>query len=443
MRRPFAHAGKVDCRAPRETQPEVLVEKPSPRIELPSPHSRARFGALAYREFRLLWFGLLVSNTGSWMQMLAQGWLVVELAPSATLGAFYLGMVGFVRAMPVFLLSGLAGALADRVDRRRLLFYTNFTMGASALVLGCLAALHVVQIWQVMIVAAASSAAAAFDAPTRQSLVPHLVAPRELMNAIGLNSAAFNGPAIIGPAIGGVIVGAFGVATCFFLNAASYLAVVLALILMSPKPPVPVENRPGIWQEMTDGFHYMRRDPRVVGVIALSALFALVCRPYIQLMPAFAKAVVHVGPRELGVLMAAAGAGALAGSVAVAIIRIHHRRGALLIVSASVAGIMLGVLGLTRSLLLASASLVVLGAAVMLFMGMANTLLQVYTALPMRGRVMSIYTMLFLGMMPLGTWLLGSAASLTSLPASFAAGGALVVAAALVSASRRSLRELA
>ena len=421
----------------------VLAEKSSPHIELPSARSRARYGALAYREFRLLWSGLLISNTGSWMQMLAQGWLVVELAPSATLGALYLGLVGFVRAMPVFLLSGIAGALADRVDRRRLLFYTNLTMGASALVLGVLAALHVVQIWHVMVVASISSAAASFDAPTRQSLVPHLVAPRELINAIGLNSAAFNGPAIVGPAVGGIIVGAFGVAACFFLNAVSYLAVVFALIAMSPKPPVPVENRPGIWKEMADGFHYMRRDPTVVGVMALSALFALVCRPYIQLMPAFAKAVVHVGPRELGVLMAAAGAGALAGSVAVAIIRIQRHKGALLIASSGVAGVMLAALGLTRSVLLASATLMVLGAGVMLFMGMANTLLQTYTPLEMRGRVMSIYTMIFLGMMPLGSWVLGSVASLSSLPASFLGAGALVVIAALFSLSRRYLRDLA
>jgi len=421
----------------------VLAEESPPRLELPSPHARVRFGALAYREFRLLWFGLLVSNTGSWMQLLAQGWLVVELAPSVTSGAFYLGLVGFARAIPVFALSGIAGAIADRVDRRRLLFFTNLVMGASALALGLLVAAHSVRIWHVMLMAAISSAAAAFDAPTRQSLVPHLVAPRELMNAIGLNSAAFNGPAVVGPAIGGVIVGALGLSTCFFLNAASYIAVIAALALMAPKPPIHVDDRTGVWKEMVEGFRYVRGDPAVVWIMGLSALFALVCRPYIQLMPAFAKAVVHGGPSQLGLLLAAAGAGALAGALAVALVGFRRNRGILMIASCAAAGLMLALLSTTSALLPAALTLVLLGAAVMLFMGMANTLLQTYTPLEMRGRVMSIYTMIFLGMMPLGSWLLGSAASLASLPAAFTAAGIIVAAVAAVASSRRSLRELA
>ncbi|MBV8670603.1 MAG: MFS transporter, partial [Candidatus Eremiobacteraeota bacterium] len=178
-----------------------------------------RFGALGYPEFRLLWFGLAISNTGSWMATLAQGWLVVELAPRPALAPLYLGIIGFVRSVPVVLLSGVAGAIADRVDRRRLLVFSQLTLGLSALTLAILAQTHVVQIWQVVVLAGISAVGLTFDAPTRQSLVPLLVGPAELMNAIGLNSAAFNGPGIIGPAIGGILVSTVGVADTFYLNA--------------------------------------------------------------------------------------------------------------------------------------------------------------------------------------------------------------------------------
>src|SRR5450755_2069030 len=196
------------------------------------PLDRARFGAFSYREFRLLWSGLLVSNVGSWMQMLAQGWLVVQLSNSAAEGSFYLGMVGLVRAAPVLALSGLAGALADRMDRRRILTVTQILMGTSALALGILVDVHAVKIWHVMLMAAISAGANAFDAPTRQAMLPQLVGKGDLMSAIGLNSAAFNGPSLVGPALGGLLVAAFGLAPCFFINAASYGAVLVALGMM-------------------------------------------------------------------------------------------------------------------------------------------------------------------------------------------------------------------
>src|SRR4029077_13253756 len=188
----------------------------------------------------------------------AQGWLVVELASSASQGALYLGLVGLVRAAPVLLLSGVAGTLADRMDRRRILVIAQAVMGTSALILGLLVQFGVARIWEVMVLAAISSAGASFDAPTRQSLVPLIVDKRDLMNAIGLNSAAFNGPAIIGPAIAGVLVASIGVAPCFYINAASYVAVLIAIAMMSPKPPVEGVHRPGIWHEMLAGVRYMR-----------------------------------------------------------------------------------------------------------------------------------------------------------------------------------------
>jgi MFS family permease len=420
--------------------PEITIDATA---GVPSAQSRSKYGALAFREFRLLWAGLIISNTGSWMQYLAQGWLVVELAENASKAALFLGLVGLVRALPVLLLSGFAGALADRMDRRKILVFAQTVMGSSALVLGVLVTFGVARIWEVMLLAAISSAGAAFDAPTRQSMVPLIVGRQELMNAIGLNSAAFNGPAIIGPAIAGVLVATIGLAPCFFINAASYVAVLVAVGLMTPKPPIARDGRPGIWHEMVEGGRYVLESRPALGIIVLSTIVALVARPYIALLPAFAKSVVGGGPAALGLLGSAAGAGALGGSITTAFLGLRHHRGVLLLTCAAASGAALTGFAFTRSEVWAAAALIILGCAIMLFMGMANTLLQTYTSIEMRGRVMSLYTMTFLGLMPLGTWLLGSAASITSLPATLAvAGGVIVAVAAGAALGARDLRSL-
>jgi MFS family permease len=407
------------------------------------PADRARFGAFSYRQFRLLWFGLLVSNAGSWMQMLAQGWLVVELAGNAAEGSFYLGMIGLVRAAPVLAFSGFAGAIADRHDRRRILTLTQVLMGASALALGVLVEIHAVKIWHVMIMAAISAGANAFDAPTRQAMLPQLVGTRDLMSAIGLNSAAFNGPALVGPALGGLVVAAVGIAPCFFINAASYGAVLIALAMMKPQPPANSVRRNSLLGDAIDGFTYVGREPRLLAIFGLLSLVGLVARPYLQLLPAFIKAVLGGGPQALGIVMAAAGGGALMGSLVTALFGITRGRGALMIGSAAFAGAALVWFSLTTSVPAASAALVVLGASIMVFMGMSNTIIQIYTPGEMRGRVISIYTMTVLGFMPLGSGLLGWIASLTSLPLTFAVSGALVVAAAASLGMRSDVRALA
>ena len=408
-----------------------------------SPPGARRFGALAYREFRLLWFGLAISNTGSWMATLAQGWLVVELAPRPALAPFYLGIIGFVRAIPILLLSGVAGAIADRMDRRRLLIFSQIVLGASALALAILAQTHVVRMWHVIALAAVSAVALTFDAPTRQSLVPHLVGPRELVNAIGLNSAAFNGPGIIGPAIGGILVSSVGVADTFYINAISYAAVLVALLAMTPKPPVPVAQRAGIWRELLDGLHYVRNQRAILTLFVLALLVSVVARPYIQLLPAFVKTTLGGGPNALGILMAASGAGALGGSIVTAFIGSTRHRGMIAITCAALTGITLFVFSLTKTAVAGAIVLVALGAFIMLYMGMTNALLQTYTALEMRGRIMASYTMIFLGFMPLGTWLLGTVATLTSLPATLAAAGVIVAVAAAIASRVRGPRDLA
>ena len=401
-----------------------------------------RFGAFAFRDFRLLWFGLLVSNAGSWMQMLAQGWLVVQLASGPAEGSFYLGLVGLVRAAPVLALSGIAGALADRLDRKRILAVTQTTMGLSALALGLLADFHIVRIWHVLIMAAISAAANAFDAPTRQAMLPQLVGKRELVSAIGLNSAAFNGPALVGPAIGGLVVAAVGIAPCFYINAASYAAVLVALAMMRARHPKGATHTTGVWRDASAGFAYVAANPVILAIFALLGLVGLVARPYLQLLPAFVKGVLEGGPQALGIVMAASGGGALAGSLVTALMGRARNRGLIMLIAAGLAGVALVWLASTRAVVPAAFALIALGSSVMLFMGMSNTLIQTNTPLTMRGRVMSIYTMTVLGFMPLGSGLLGWTASLTSLPLTFAVSGALVVLAAIVVAGRADLRAL-
>jgi predicted MFS family arabinose efflux permease len=421
----------------------VAATEQDPLLTPQSPPGAARFGALAYREFRLLLFGLAISNTGSWMASLAQGWLVVELAPSPALAPFYLGVIGFVRAIPVVLLSGFAGTIADRVDRRRLLIVSQIVLGLCALALAVLAQLHLVKIWHVIVLAAVSAAALSFDAPARQSMIPLLVGPRELMNAIGLNSAAFNGPGIIGPAIGGILVSTVGVADTFYLNAASYAAVLVALLLMTPKPPVPAKGRAGIWHELIAGLRYVRAQPTILTLFVLALLVSVVARPYIQLLPAFVKTTILGGPSALGLLMAASGAGALCGSIATAFIGNTRHRGGLAISCAILGGLALFCFALTRHILGGALVLVALGASIMLFMGMTNTLLQTYTSLEMRGRVMALYTMVFLGFMPFGAWLLGTVATFTTLPSTLAVAGLIVAAAGAIVSRLPGPRDLA
>jgi len=214
------------------------------------------------------------------------------------------------------------------------------------------------------------------------------------------------------------------------------VAVIVAIWMMTPKPPVAGIHRPGVWHEMMAGIRYMRGSGTPFVILGLSTIFAVVARPYIQLLPAFAKGVIGGDSTTLGYLGSAAGAGALCGSIATAFIGWRRHRGKLLLGCAIGAGIALAAFGSTRTVLTASIALIALGGSTMLFMGMANTLLQTYTRIEMRGRVMALYTMTFLGLMPLGTWVLGSAASLSSLPATFVASGALIVAVSVIVAYR-------
>ncbi len=409
------------------------------------PGRTSALAALRYRDFRLFWFGLLVSNIGTWMQMFGQGYLVVLLAVRdgvPQLAPLYLGLVGLARAIPGLALGLFGGALADRTDRRRLLLVTQSAAAITAAILATLAITDKINIVEILLLGALNSTIFAFDAPTRQSMVPRLVPERDLMSAIGLNSAAFNGPQIIGPVIGGLLFApfagtpTFGAGLLFYVNAVSYLAVVVALLKMKPVQVVGTSGEVSMLDSIREGLAYVRQDVVVRWIVLLAATTALFARPYIQLLPAVAHELLHVGAVELSWMLAASGVGALLGSLATAMLGGLRRRGAVLIASAVSFGAFLALFTMQRSLLPSLPMLVLLGFSTMVFLGMANGLLQTRSPDHLRGRVMSVYTMVFMGLMPLGSMVMGSIGSVVGIDAGLLVGGVVCTIVALYAAFR-------
>lgn len=402
---------------------------------LVDPGRTSMFAAFRYRDFRLFWIGHTVSNVGTWMEMLGQGWLVVQLAiadGSPQLAPFYLGLVGLARAIPGLGLSLVAGAVADRADRRQLLLITQVTAGLLAVILATLVITNTVTIAVVIMLAAVRSSVFSFDVPSRQSLVPRLVPRHHLMSAIGMNQASFNGPQIIGPAIGGVLIGVTGgVGALFVANAVSYLGVVVALLLMRPTPaPERAEDRPSMVESVREGLAYMRHDPVIRWTIVLAVTIAFFARPYIFLVPAFAANVLLVGATELSYLMAGAGVGSLAGSLLVANLGSARRRGLLMLIAIGATGASLMLLMVQRDLTIAIAVSLFVGLSAIAFNGLTNTTLQTTAPDRMLGRVMSIFAMIFMGIMPLGQLALGALGSAFGIDVVLFAGGAATLAAA-------------
>jgi MFS family permease len=409
----------------------VSVLERRPTIEGPAPPPRLSVLApFAVRDFRLLWFGLLVSNIGTWMQLTTEGFMVVQLAGSARAAALDVGFLGASSAIPVVLLSPLAGFVADNFPRRAVLFLTNSLQILNATTLGVLIVTHHIALWQLFILAGLRSSVQAFDAPARQSWVPLLV-PKEIVgNAIGLNSVAFNAPSVLGPPMAGLLIVSVGLAQSYFLNAILTTAVVIALAFMKPAPPS-TAKREGVISSIVAGIRFLLTHPVLRSVIIMLVVVCLLVRPYTQLMPAYAAHVVQVDARGLGFLLAASGLGAVAGSVLTAIVG-SHRRGLIWFVSAIVMSLGTTTLGLISSFTIALPVLVLTGMAVLSFAGSSNVLLQTLAPADMRGRAISVFSMIILGLVPAGSLTLGSLASVVGLPESMRAGGIVALAIALI-----------
>ncbi|HEX9191595.1 MAG TPA: MFS transporter [Candidatus Deferrimicrobiaceae bacterium] len=375
------------------------------------------FRALRHRNFRLWFFGQLTSLVGTWMQTIAQNWLVYQLTGSAR----DLGLVNFVGAIPLVPLTLYAGAIADRFEKRRVIFWCQASMMALAFLLAFLCWTDWVRLWHVLLLAFLLGAAQAVDTPARQAFVVELVGKEDLSNAIALNSGIFHGARVLGPAAAGVLVATSGVAGAFFVNGASFVAVLLCLFLMD----VALIRRTGAGRDSANdllgGVRYIRehRVPRaVVILISLSALFAM---PYHVLVPIFAKEILGRGAEGYGVLMSAAGVGAVLGSLFSASFYVANRKGAAITAGSLTFPFLLLAFAFCRSYAGAILILVAVGFAFVLQNAPANSLLQQLVPDQLRGRVMALYVSLFLGLMRVGSLLLGGLAAMTSAPVALAA----------------------
>lgn len=419
------------------------LTRPAVPLETKVPRRRATiFAPFRFHDFRLLWFGLAISNFGTWMQITTLGYIVVAFAqPSAALGSLYLGILGVSSAVPVVLISPLAGVVADRFPKRWILFLTNGTQVAIAVVLAILATLHALQLWEIFVLTAARSTVQAFDAPARQSWVPLLV-PREFFgNAIGLNSIAFNAPSVVGPPIAGILIAGVGEAVSFYVNAVATTAVIVALILMAPSPPSS-SAREGVFASIGTGLRFLFLHSVLRQVLVLLVITSLLVRPYTQLLPAYAAHVVHVDARGYGILFAAAGFGGILGALVTAIVG-AHRRAVVWLVSALAMAVGAIVLGLVQNFAVALVALVFVGMSAISFAGSSNILLQTLSPDEMRGRAISVFSMIILGLVPAGSLLLGSLASGVGLSHAIVTGGAIsLLAAVWIYASDPQLRRV-
>jgi MFS family permease len=386
-------------------------------------------GPFRYRDFSLLWSGLLVSNLGTWMQFTALGYYVAALAPNGRAGAFDIGLIGAARALPVLLLSPFAGVVADRYPRRRVLMLTNSATSLLSFVIFALIETHHAPLWTLMITSALGAAMQSFDAPARQSWVPLMVPREQVGRAIGLNSVAFNAPSVVGPPLAGLLIAGIGVAPCFLVNAITTLAVVVALIAMHPAPPTSA-RRGDVVGAIIEGLRYLVGQPVLRWIVLMLVVTSLTVRPYTFLLPAYAVHVVHTDARGLGVLMAASGAGAILGAFLTAATG-GRRRGVIWLVSVTLSALGVAGLGLTASFAIATALLPIIGLATLSFIGSSNILLQTLAPDEIRGRVVSVYSMILLGFVPLGALLVGSVATVLELRWTLVAAGGLAMLCAL------------
>lgn len=387
-----------------------------------------------FPQFRLLWGGFTVSSCGTWMQMLALGWLVVQLAVAdghPQLGAFYLGLVAAARSIPSLFVSLVAGAVADRTDRRGLLITTNLSGAVVAAAMAGLVLLgHMTILWAVVL-SALGAVAVAFDGAARQATLPRLVPRNYLSSAIGLNLATNNLAIFIGPMIGGLLIGPLGVGGLLALNAGSYAFIVGALLAMTP---IPVEATPGqsILESVREGFAYVYRHHVIRPMFAVLAVVSLGARPLQQMLPAVTRDVLHAGPVQLSWLLAASGVGAVIGSIAGPYFARLSRIGISTALAASSFGALTLVFALQRSLplalLLVAAASVGQGTHVALHM----TIYQTRTPDALRGRVVASSMMIPITLAPLGALLLGALGSWLGISTALVLGGAAAAAAGLV-----------
>jgi MFS family permease len=412
--------------------------------EFRTGHWRLLMRALDSRNYRLFFEGQLVSLIGTWMTRVATSWLVYRLTGSA----FLLGMASFASQIPIFFLTPFSGVWVDRWDRHRTLVITQILSMLQSFALAALALSGVIQVWEIIALAVAQGAINAFDMPARQSFVVQMIERREdLGNAIALNSSMVNGARLIGPAVAGVLIAAVGEGYCFLIDGISYIAVIASLLAMRVDAGPPHAARRALIVELREGWNYVRESAPIRCVLLFLTLVSLVGMPYTVLMPIFAASILHGGPHLLGFLMAAAGLGALAGAVSLAMRPSVLGLGRVIVWSASLFGVGLIGLGLSRTLWISLPAVAIAGFGMMRHLASSNTILQTIVAEEKRGRVMAYYSMAFQGIAPFGSLAAGAIAARLGAPLTIACGGGVCLCGALwfaagLPALRREIRPI-
>ena len=384
--------------------------------------------ALRSRNYRLFVSGQLVSLVGTWMQMVAQSWLIYRLTGSAAL----LGLIGFASQIPVFVLAPLGGVIADRAHRHHVLIATQSLMMILAFALAAVTLSEYVEVWHIFALASLLGVTNAFDIPARQAFLVEMVDRDDIINAIALNSSMVNGARVVGPGIAGIVVATVGEGWCFLLNAISYVAVIGALLMMHVRRQAQVPSQVSAWKSVVEGFAYSWDTKPVRALLLLLGLVSLMGMPYSVLMPIVADRILHGGPNAYGLLLSASGLGALAGAATLTMRRHIRGLGRWVAVSAIGFGVTLIAFSLSRRLWLSTLLLVPAGFFVMIEMASSNTLIQSMIPNRLRGRVMSVYSMMFMGMAPLGALGAGIAAAPLGAPGTIAIGGAVCIAGGLI-----------
>jgi len=395
--------------------------------------------ALVFRDFRILWLGACTSSIGTWMQKVAQSWLVLELTDSA----WYLALDSFVGEIPLLLFTLIGGVVADRWDRRKLLLASQFIQMGSAFTLALLVWAGHVNIWFILALSFTSGTAQAFGGPAYQSLIPSLVSTRELPNAIALNSIQFNIARVIGPLLAGVALHAFGMVSCFTLNGISFLVVIGALLSLHVRHvPTGADSR-DMMKELRGGLGYVKREGRLVALIALAFSTTFLGIPLLTFLPLIARNVFHEGVGQYSEMMAYSGAGAVAGAILVAWLGRFRHMGVTALAVQAVVGVLIVAFSTSRLLPLSYVLLLLGGGLLVIAMSLVTSLVQLIAPNELRGRVMSIYMVAFRGGMPLGSLVSGKIADSISAPVALAIDGVLLTVVAVYFLARgHGVREI-
>jgi MFS family permease len=402
----------------------------------PSPAAQGRltaaFRSLKHRNFRLFFGGQLISLVGTWMQTIAEAWLIYRLTGSSVL----LGLLGFVGQIPIFLLSPIGGLAADRWPRQRVVITTQIASMLLGFTLAALTLTGRIRVWEIIMLATLLGVVNAFDVPARQSFLIEMVGREDLLNAIALNSSMFNGARVAGPAVAGLLVARIGEGWCFFVNGVSYIAVLAGLLMMRIENSLVAHDGSSPIEKLCEGFRFVRHARPIRTLLILLGVVSFMALPFSVLMPIFADRILHGGASAYGDLMGAVGLGAMFGALSLAMRQELRGLGKIVAYSAIGLGASLTLFGASRWFWASFVALTLAGFTMMMQFTSINTLIQAMVPDQLRGRVMSLYSMMFLGMTPIGSLVAGAMADRIGAPVTVALGGLASLAGGIVFARK-------